>query len=156
MSIKYTQKKKNTNHKRKRTMSFCSTTCTPDISATTLNISLIPTFLQGMTTAQQLAFIQASTKAARVFRDQVAKFYGKIANAKSQLSKRRAVCPLKIPWSVSNPPLIVNQNSQAGYYNFFIGSRTGFAYIMGAVLNYFRNQRDCNQRLSDGQATCQC
>lgn len=143
-------------------MSFCNSIpgcpnpCAPNISASTLNSRLIPTFLQGMSTAQQCAFVEASTKAAKIFRAQVLKFYGKIANAKRQQAARRTVCPVKIPWAVSNPPLIVNQSSQAAYFDFFIGSRKGFAFIMGKVLAYLRKQRICKQRLNDGRSICDC
>lgn len=143
-------------------MSFCNSLpgcpnpCAPNISASTLNTRLIPTFLQGMTQAQQTAFVEASTRAAQVFRAQVAKFLGQINNAKRQQSARRTVCPVKIPWTVSNPPLVINQCSQSAYFDFFIGARTGFAFIMGKVLAFLRKQRICQQRLKDGRATCQC
>ena len=143
-------------------MSFCNSIpgcpnpCAPNISASSLNSQLIPTFLQGMSSSQQCAYIEASTNSATIFRAQVAKFLGQIANAKRQLSARRTVCPVRIPWSVSNPPLIVNQRSQANYYDFFIGARTGFAFIMGKVLAFLRKQRICRQRLKDGRSICDC
>lgn len=143
-------------------MSFCNSIpgcpnpCSPDISASVLNTRLIPTFLQGMTKAQQCAFIEASTRAAKIFRAQAAKFLGQIANAKRQLGARRTVCPVKVAWTVSNAPLIVNQRSQAAYYDFFIGGRTGFAFILGKVLAVLRKQRICRQRLNDGRAICDC
>lgn len=132
----------------------CTPPCTSNVSASTLNSLLIPTFLQGMTTTQQNAFINATTSAANTFRLQVVKFIGDIAGAKRQLANRRTVCNVKIPWTVSNPPLWLNQNVQASYYDYMVVNITGFAYIAGRVLRYFRNQKTCSVNRANGFAYC--
>lgn len=132
----------------------CIPPCTTNISPQSLNTLLIPTFLQGMSTSQQDAFINATTSVATTFRNQVIKFIGDIAYAKKQLANRRTVCNIKIAWSVSNPPLWLNQTVQANYYDFMIVNTTGFAYIAGRVLNYFRNQKKCSINRSNGFSYC--
>jgi hypothetical protein len=133
-----------------------SNVCAPNITPSTLNSVLIPTFLQGMTQTQQKVFINASTQAASLFRSQALRFLSSIKNSQKQLSQKRLTCPFKVPWSVSSAPLNVNQYAQVNYLNFFMGNRTGFAYILGEVLSFFRKQKRCNQMIANGQGTCAC
>jgi hypothetical protein len=137
------------------TMSLCdSNQCVPNISADSLNTRLIPTFLNGMTKLQQTAYINASTSAANLFRNQVIDFITKLTIAKKQQVKKRFVCPLKVVWSVTNSPLQINHESLVNYYDFMINSKTDFAFIASTVLATMRAKKTCNINKQNGLANC--
>jgi len=139
-------------------MSFCSTLpgCNTAIAPATINSLIVPTFMQGLTAAEQAAYVNATTQAAQTFRTQALQFYAAGFKANQQLGKRLTTCPFSIPWAVSTPPIVLNQQSMSGYYSYFVtGSvNTGFAYILRLVITYFKQQARCETIRKNGGSGC--
>jgi hypothetical protein len=130
--------------------------CKQNICPHELNILLVPTFLQGMSKAHICAYIDACTSKSNIFKSQVVNFYQKMGLSKQYTAERKCYCPTKVEWSVSNPPLIIQQMALCSYYNFATtgGENTGFAYILRKVLENIKKTNICKQMIQDGKECC--
>jgi len=115
----------------------------------------MPTFLQGLTQAQQCNYIEANTAAANTFRTQVLEFVSKLAMAQQYFAERKFLCPYRIPWAVSNPPLMLNMVAMRNYWNALNPlSSTGFAYVVAKTVAFLRGRQQCLNLIRDGKAGC--
>ena len=128
--------------------------CKNIICPSELNILLVPTFLQGMNASQICAFIEACTTKSKIFKQQVALFWQKMSLAKKYTAERKCYCSTKVEWTVSNPPLIIQQLPLCNYYNFSICDNTGFAFILRKVLDCIKKNKICRQMVQDGKQCC--
>lgn len=125
-----------------------------NISPSELNLLLIPTFLQGMSDSQICAFVNSCTQRAKIFKSQVLIFAQKMSLSKKYTAERKCYCPTKVEWAVSNPPLIISGMALCNYYNFYAGSNTGFAFILGKVFENVKKNKRCQQMRQDGKECC--
>lgn len=133
----------------------CNNTCWPCFTPLQLNTRLMPTFLQGLTQAQQCAFIQANTAASNTFRTQVLDFISKLAMAKQYYAQRKFLCPFRVPWRVTNPPLMLNMVVMVQYWDSLNAlSASGFAYVITKTVSILRGRQQCLNLIRDGKAGC--
>lgn len=105
-----------------------------------LDTLLIPTFLRGLSTSQQITRALANTSQAITFRRQVQAFkyrVQQIFDARPQSSNPNTYT---IPWSVPNGPLVINVYSLFNYYTRLNSTPTsGFPLISSKVMNCLIN-----------------
>jgi hypothetical protein len=116
-----------------------------------LDSLLLPTFLRGLTQAQQCASVTSNSSAARNFRK---KSQQVVWAAKKAFDARlRGTCSANfvVPYTVSSGTLVVNWCSMADYFCHLQGAPVpGFPFVLSKALAFERNSKKCCPRGSYG------
>ena len=123
-----------------------------NISPFTLNVLLIPTFLEGLSNYKISEFIDSDNIGSNILKNQVLRFYGKMKLSKQYSAERKIYSYTSVEWTTSNS-LIISQSSLTEYFNFATttNNHTGFVFILVKIFDHVKKAGLYRQMLQDGK-----
>jgi len=116
-----------------------------------LDARLVPTFLRGLTTAQQCAILEGNIALAVAFRRQALELY--VQSHRAYRAKQKGSCwnNYRVPWAMPEGALVVSWCSMASYYCHLLSTAgTGFHLLFEKIKIIEKNARKCCPRGSYG------
>jgi hypothetical protein len=123
-----------------------------NISPFTLNVLLIPTFLQGLSNCKISEFIDSDNIGSNILKNQVLRFYGKMKLSKQYSANRKIYSYTSVEWTTSNS-LIISQSLLTEYFNFATttSNHTGFVFILVKIFDHVKKAGLYRQMQQDGK-----
>lgn len=112
-----------------------------------LDTLLIPSFVAGLSSSQQISGVLGSSSSAVSFRNLSPRVY--LAAKNAFFARKRGTCTsaFRVPYATSTSPLIISFCSLADYYQHLLATPvSGFPLLFSRVNNYKLNQVKCCPR----------